>query len=431
MEVQVERLPDARARVRVTVPAEDVTQAMDGAFKRLAKRYNIPGFRPGRAPRPVFERYVGRETLLRDAAEHLVEDRYPDAIQQAGVKPLARPDVQIDELEENGPLVFTAEMPVKPEVTLGDYRPALLEPLTVPEVTEEAIDAELQRVAEEEAQLVVATEEDPVEAGSRVVIKIRGTREGEEEPFADADDYPVTIGSGTALEGLELQLIGLHLHEQATVSLTYPDEYPDPSLAGKAVQFDVYIKEHKRRDVPPVDEELARARGFETVQELREDLTKSLRDRYERDAREQRLAAVLARLRGSVSVEVPEPMVRHQLDHQLQDLHHTLTHLGVDLDQYLSGRQITLEGLLEEMRPGAVQRVQDELILEAIAEAEGLQVSDEEVVAAVQSVADAYERPVNALVENLKVSGEFETVRGNLLVDKAAQLIREPQPEIA
>ncbi len=431
MEVEVERLPEARARVRVTVPQEDVTRAMDGAFKRLAKRYNIPGFRPGRAPRPVFERYVGRETLLRDAAEHLVEDRYPDAIQQAGVKPIARPDVQIDELDENGPLVFTAEMPVKPELALGDYRSALAEPFSVPEITEEGVDAELRRVSEEEAQLVVASEEDPVEAGSRLVIKIRGTREGEEEPFADADDYPVTIGSGTTLEGLEMQLIGLHLNEEATVTLTYPPEYPDPSLAGQRVQFEVKIKEHKRRDVPPVDEELARARGFETVQDLRDDLTKSLGERLEREAREQRLAAILARLRESIAVEVPEPMVTHQLDHQLQDLHHTLTHLGVDLDQYLGGRKLTLEGLLEEMRPGAVQRVQDELILEAIAEAEGLEVSDEEVVAAVKSVAEAYERPVNSLVENLKVSGEFETVRGNLLVDKAAQMIREPQPEIA
>jgi len=247
----------------------------------------------------------------------------------------------------------------------------------------------------------------------------------------DTDDYPVTIGNGTTLEGLELQLIGLHLNEEAEVRLTYPDTYADPALAGKPAHFQVKIKEHKRRDVPSIDDELARARGYGNLQELREALANSLRDRYEREAKEQRLNAVLARLKEAVAVEVPEPMVNHQLDHQLQDLHHTLTHLGVDLDQYLAGRKLTLEGLLDEMRPGAIERVKDELILEAIAEAEGLTVSDDEVVAAVKSVADAYERPVNALVENLKVSGEFETVRGNLLVDKAAQLVREPQPEIA
>jgi trigger factor len=431
MEVQVERIPEARARIRVSLPVEDVTRAMDGAFKRLVARYNIPGFRPGKAPRPVFERYVGRDTILRDAAEHLVEDRYPDAIKQAGVKPVARPDVQIDELDADGPLVFTAEVPVKPVIELGDYRTAFREPLSVAEVTEEAIEAELRRVAEEEAQLVVATEEDPVASGSRLVIKIRGTRDGEEEPFVDTDDYPVTIGGGATLEGLELQLIGLHLNQESAIELTYPETYPDPALAGKPVHFEVQIKEHKRRDVPEVDDELARARSFGSLQELREDLTNSLRDRYEREAKEQRLNAVLARLKETVAVEVPEPMVAHQLDHQLQDLHHTLTHLGVDLDQYLAGRKLTLEGLLDEMRPGAAERVKDELILEAIAEAEGLTVSDEEVVAAVKSVADAYERPVNSLVENLKVSGEFETVRGNLLVDKAAQLVREPQPEIA
>lgn len=431
MEVDVERLPEARARIRVTIPLEDVTRAMDGAFKRLVTRYNIPGFRPGKAPRPVFERYIGRETLLRDAAEHLVEDRYPEAVLQSGVKPIARPDVQIEELDLAAPLVFTAEVPVKPVVELGEYRTTFQEPLTVADVTDEALEAELVRTAEQEAELAVATEADPVAAGSRLVVAIRGVPEGEEEPFVDADDYPVEVGSGATLEGLELQLIGLHLNDEADIRLTYPETYPDPGLAGKPVHFEVKIKEHKRRDVPAVDDELARTRGFESLQELRENLTNSLRDRFEREAKEQRLNAILSRLKETIQVEVPEPMVNHQLDHQLQDLHHTLTHLGVDLDQYLAGRQLTLEGLLDEMRPGAIERVKDELILEAIAEAEGLIVTDDEVVEAVKSVADAYERPVNALVENLKVSGEFETVRGNLLVDKAAQLVREPAAEIA
>jgi trigger factor len=431
MEVSVERLPEARARLTVTIPPDDVTRAMDRAFKRMVTRYEIPGFRRGKAPRPVFERYVGRATLLREAAEQLVEDRYPLAVAEAGVKPVARPDLRIDTLDETGPLVFTAEMAVKPVLELGEYRDLFDEPLVIPEVTEEALEQELRRTAEAEAQLVVAEPDDPVVAGSRVVLAIRGVREGEDEPFVDAEEYPVEVGSGSTLEGLEMQLIGLTLNQRATLTVTYPADYPDPQLAGRPVEFEVMVKEHKRRDVPPVDDELARTRGLGDLQELRESLTNSLRERYEREAKEARLRAILDRLRERVAVEVPAPLVDHQVDHQMQDLHHTLTHLGADLDQYLASRGMTLEALAAEMRPGATERVKDELLLEAIAEAEGLTVSDDEVVAAVQTVADAYERPIHALVENLKVSGEFETVRGNLLVDKAAQLVREPRQDIA
>jgi trigger factor len=431
MQVEVERLPEARARLRVTIPADDVTRATDRAFKRLVGRYEVPGFRRGKAPRAVFERYFGAGRLLQEAADQLIADRYVEATRQANVKPVGRPEFTVERLEPGGPLVFVAEVAVKPAIVLPDYQDLVNEPLVVPEVTEEALQQELARVAEAEAQLVVAAPDDPVAAGSRVVLSIRGTREGETEPFVEADEYPVEVGSGSVLEGLESQLIGLTLNQQATLHVTYPDDYADPTLAGQTVQFEVVVKEHKRREVPPIDDELARARGMADLQELRESLTNSLRERYEREAKEARLRSILDRLRERVTLEVPDVLVDRQVDHQLQDLHHTLTHLGADLDRYLVSRGMTLEALAAEMRPGATERVKDELLLEAIAEAEGLTVSDEEVVAALESVAQAYERPIHALVENLKVSGEFETVRGNLLVDKAAQLVREPRQNIA
>jgi trigger factor len=212
-----------------------------------------------------------------------------------------------------------------------------------------------------------------------------------------------------------------------TLSVTYPDDYPDPSLAGKPAVFDVVVKEHKRREVPPVDDELARAKGLADLKELREQAAKKVRDRLEREARERRLTNVLRRLKERVVFDVPAPLVNQAVQRQLEDLQHTLLHLGVTMEQYLATRKKTLAALAEEMRPAAVERVKDQLLLEALAKAEALEVSDDEVVEALRPVAEAIRQPLDQVVGNLKVTGEFEALRGNLLVDKAANFVREPQ----
>lgn len=425
MQVEVERLPNSRARLTVTVPVEDVTAAMDKAFKTLVKRYDIPGFRRGKAPRAVFERYAGKEMLLREASEQLVEQTYPEALSQSGLVAVDRPTVDITGLGLGEPMTFTAEVQVKPDIDLGNYQELLNEPLQVPEVTDELLDEELNRVADSEAHLVAASEEDPVEAGSRVVLDLKGVKEGETEPFVEAPDYSLELGRGSTVEGLEAQLVGLHLNEHATLRFTYPEDYPDPTLQRQPVVFEVTVKEHKKKEIPPIDDELAVAKGKADLQELRESLTNSVRERLEREAKEARLQGILGRLKETVVFEVPDALVGRAISRQLQDLEHNLSHLGADLQQYLDSRGITIEALAEEMRPGAVERVKDQLLLEALANREGLTVSDEEVLEAVRSVADAYQRPISTLVENLKVSGDFEAVRDNLLMDKAAEFVRE------
>lgn len=425
MQVEVERLPNSRARLTVTVPVEDVTAAMDKAFKTLVKRYDIPGFRRGKAPRAVFERYAGKEMLLREASEQLVEQTYPEALSQSGLVAVDRPTVDITGLGLGEPMTFTAEVQVKPDIDLGNYQELLNEPLQVPEVTDGLLDEELNRVADSEAHLVAASEEDPVEAGSRVVLDLKGVKEGETEPFVEAPDYSLELGRGSTVEGLEAQLVGLHLNEHATLRFTYPEDYPDPTLQRQPVVFEVTVKEHKKKEIPPIDDELAVAKGKADLQELRESLTNSVRERLEREAKEARLQGILGRLKETVVFEVPDALVGRAIARQLQDLEHNLSHLGADLQQYLDSRGITIEALAEEMRPGAVERVKDQLLLEALANREGLTVSDEEVLEAVRSVADAYQRPISTLVENLKVSGDFEAVRDNLLMDKAAEFVRE------
>lgn len=427
MQVDVERLPQSRARLTVTIPVDDVTRAMDVAFKKLVRRYEIPGFRRGKAPRSVFERFVGRQAILQEAAEQLVEGRYPEAVEQAALDPVERPRISLEKVEDGEPLIFVAETAVKPVVDLGDYQSLLAEPLVVTEITDDLMDQELQKTAESEAQWVPASEEEPVEAGSRVVVDLRGREEGQDEPFVESTDYAVEVGRGTLLEGLETQFIGLKVNQSATLHVIYPEDYPDSNLAGKSADFEVTVKEHKRREVPSIDDELAKTKGLNDLQELRETVSNSLRERLEQEAREARLRAILGKLKERVSVDVPEPLVDRAVSRQVQDFEYTLSRLGATLEQYLQSRGITLEALTEDMRPGARDRVVDQLLLEAIAKAETITVSDDEVIDAIRPVADSYQRPLNSLVESLKVTGDFEAVRGNLLVDKAADFVREPR----
>jgi trigger factor len=429
MEVQVERLPESRARLTVTVPVEDVTKGMDSAFQRLVGRYNIPGFRRGKTPRPIFERYVGKEAILREAAELLVEKHFNAVVDEAGVVVVGEPSLEYRQVALDQPIVYALTVFIRPEVTLGDgYRALLAEPLEVEPVTDVLLEEELKRTADGEAQLVEAEDDDPIAVGSRVVLALSGRLDNDnadEESFVEADDYMVEVGTGTTVEGLETQLIGLHRGDSAPVRFTYPEDYPDPTLAQQAVVFDITVKEHKRRETPSVDDELAKAKGYETLQELRDALTNTLAERLTQEAQERRLQSILGKLRESVSFDVPVPMAERAVERQLQDLEHTLSHLGATLDQYLETRQLTPEGLAAEVRPTAVERVKDQILLEEIAKAEALTVSDDEVMEAVRPVAESYRQSLAELVDALKVSGEFEAVRQNLLVDKAAKLLRE------
>ncbi|CAB1129698.1 Trigger factor [Candidatus Hydrogenisulfobacillus filiaventi] len=424
MQVQVERLPHSVARLAVVIEADELAEAMDRAFHKVNSQYNIPGFRRGKAPRFIFERFVGREVLLTRAADDLVEERYGSILAEAGVEPVAQPRLTVEQLEDGQPFRFTLEVEVKPQVELGDYRSVLdAHPLTVEPVGEEAVEFELKRQAETQAQFVPA-DEDPVETGNRVVLAIRGTLaevpEGQEaEPFVNHDEYVVHVGSGGLLEELERQLVGLKVGEPATLEVTYPEDYPNQELAGKRARFEVTVKENKRKDVPPVDDDLAATLGYDNLEAMREEARKRVEAANADKARRERVAAILADLRERIPLEVPEALVRSAIDHELQDLQERLGMLGLSIDAYLRNRNITLDQLRAEMRPEAERRVRDQLLLEAVARAEGISVSDQDVIASLTEVAAAYNTPVETLVESFKKLGRFEWVRDNMVLERA------------
>ncbi|MBX5466861.1 MAG: trigger factor [Firmicutes bacterium] len=426
MQVVMERLPNAVAKVSVTIEPAELEQAMDKAFRKVVRRYNIPGFRPGKAPRPIFERFVGRSVILQEAAESLVEDRYRPALQEVGVEPVSQPRIEIISLEDAKPFQFSIEVEAKPEVEVPALEEVLRLPLVVPEVSPEDIDREVQNLAKSVAQLVPADEE-PVAMGNRVQLRLKGFLENEQgepesEPFAEEDSLSLEVGSGILVEGLETQLIGLKVGEPAVLRLTYPQDHPDAALAGKSARFEVVVLENKRPEIPP-DDELAKTLGFDSIEELRQQVANRLSERREREAKESRLAEILGKLREQLEVELPPSMVRataHRMVHEVAD---NLARVGVNFEDYLKSRQQSAEAFENDLLPGAEERVKNQLILEAVARQRGLAVDDEEVVQSLKPVAESFKQPLSVVVQLFRQRGEFEELRNNLLISKAREYL--------
>jgi trigger factor len=428
MQVVTERLPKAVAKISVTIDQNEVSQAMDRAFKRVVTQYNIPGFRRGKVPRPIFERMVGPNVIWQAAAEDLVDDRYPKALSESGIVPVSEPNIQIGAtgLTADAPFSFVIEVQVKPLIELGDYQDVLKEPLVIPEVTDERLDEEMNQVARSQAQLVPADDE-AVAAENQVVLDLKGfleePEEGDDGLFAEDEDYTVQIGSGTTVEGLDEQLIGLKVGEPATIRLTYPEEHPDVDLAGKAVRFEVTVKQNKRLEVPPIDDDLAKALEYDSLEALRTEVAKRLAERLKVEAQDERLQGILGKLRERLSFEVPDSLVQEAIKQRLQDVQNNLARMDITLEQYLETRQITLATLEEEVRPAAEGIVRDQLLLEAVAREQGFLVSDEEVIDAIRPVAEMYRQPLADFVQLFRQQGEFEQIRAKLLNQRASEFL--------
>ena len=433
MDVALERLPNAVAKVSVTIEPSDFGKAVDRAFKSVVGRYNIPGFRRGKAPRKIFERYIGRGVLLQEAAQQLVDRHYNDALQQASVEPVGEPHINIVALDEDKPFQFDIEVESKPTIEVGSLNELVREPLTVPEATDEDFSNEMDKLARTQAQLV-PVEDDPVSMGDRVVLNLKGyladnEGDGEDsEPFVEEEEYGVDVGSGMAVEGLETQLIGLKLGEPQKIRLTYPENHPDVSLQGKEVVFDVTVTDIKRPDVPAVDDDLAKALGYDGEKELRDAVEERVRERLQQQAQSVRVADILGKLKERLSFDLPSELVKRAIHNQLHELENMLRQMGVSMEDYLESRGMSFDQLHEDMRPQAEERVKEELILEAVARENGLTVTNEELVDSVRTMAEAYRQPLDQMIAVLKQHGDWEVLYSSLLISKASDFLATVLP---
>jgi trigger factor len=417
-------LPESRVRVEAEVGPGEVERRMTQAAKLLARNIRVPGFRAGKAPPPVVIKRVGREAVLDEAVRESLGGWYRAAIDDARVIPVGEPDVEIGELPREGqPLTFSIEIGVRPKAELGDYK-GLEVPKREPDVSDEAIGEELERLRERAAKLEPVDRQ--AQRGDFVVMDFAGTLDG--VPFAGGEgrDQMIELGSGRLVPGFEEQLEGSVGGQELTVTVTFPEDYGSPDLAGRDAEFAVTVREVKAKQLPALNDELAEEAGFDTLDELREDIRGRMAEaetsRLEAEFREAALDAAVA----AATIEVPDALIEARSRELWESMLHQLSHQGIDRDTYLriSGR--SEEDTIEQAKPDAEQALRREAVLAAVAEAESLEPSEDEMLEAVSEAAPPGEKvSPKKLLERLRSNGRLDSLKDDLAQRKALDLLAE------
>lgn len=406
----------------IEVNEEQVAGALDRAFKKVVAKVNVPGFRKGKVPRQIFERKFGVESLYNDAIEIILPEAYTEAVKEAGIEPVDRPEVEIEQFAKGQSMKFKAKVTVKPEVTLGDYK-GIEVPAAAAEVTEEEVTAELNRLQQRHAELVVV-EEGAAQSGDMTVIDFDGYVDGEAFEGGKAERYSLELGSGSFIPGFEDQVVGMSIGEDKDVNVTFPETYHAENLAGKAAVFKVKLHEIKRKNLPALDDEFAKdVSEFETLEEFKQDVVKRLTERKQQENEQQREVAVVEKASETAEVEIPQVMIDTELDQMVKEFENRLRMQGMNLELYFKFSGQNEAALKAQMQEDAQKRVRNNLVLEQIAKAENITVTEEEINEELEQLSQAYRRTAEQLRENLNASGGWESFTSDLTVKKTIKFL--------
>lgn len=433
MKTSWEKIEKNTGVLTVEVEAERVNAALDKAFKKVVNKVNVPGFRKGKVPRMIFEAKFGVESLYQDAIDILLPDVYREALKETKIDPIDRPEIDIEEFSKGNPFKFTAKVQVKPEVELGEYKG-----LEIPEkdfsVTPEEVDEELKRMQERNAELIVV-EEGAAQDGDMVVIDFEGFVDGEAFEGGKAENYSLTLGSGSFIPGFEDQLIGVELGDDKEVNVTFPEDYHEESLKGKAALFKVKLHEIKRKKLPELDDEFAMdVSEFETLEEYKQDLEKTLNERKETEREQYIENTAIDKAVEAATVDVPEVMVETELDQMVREFENRLRMQGMTLEMYYQFTGQSDDALKEQMKEDAAKRVRQRLVLEAIAAAENIVVSEEEITEELEKLSEMYRMSAEELRDIFEKNDNMDSIEKDLAIRKAVKLLVENSksvPEVA
>ena len=421
MSVQVEKLEKNMAKLTVEVSAEDFKAAIKKAFNKNKNRFSIPGFRKGKAPQAMIEKMYGEGVFYEDAADEAINASYAEAMKESGLDIVSRPEVTIEKIGKDEPFVYSALVAVKPEVTLGQYKGVEVEKADA-SVSAEDVEAELKKVQEQNARLLTV-EDRGVEDGDQTVIDFEGFVDGKGCEGGKAEDYPLTIGSHSFIDTFEEQLIGKKIGEECEVNVTFPTEYHAADLAGKPATFKVTVKEIKVKELPELNDEFAsEVSEFDTLDEYKKDVEKKLAEKKEIEANSRNEDAVVAKVVENASMEIPDKMIDAQAENMVQDMARRMQSQGLSLDMYLKYTGMTVEQMKEQARPDAEKRIRTRLVLEAVAQAENIQISDEKVDEEVAKMAEAYKMEVDKLKSYMSES-DIKQMKEDLAVQQAVDLL--------
>ncbi len=427
MSLQVEKLEGNMAKLTIEASAEEFEQAIEKAYQKNKNKLSIPGFRKGKVPRKMIEQMYGKEIFYEDAANIVIPSVYAKAVDECTEEIVSQPTVDIVQAEAGKPFIFTAEVALKPEVTLGMYKGVEVEKTDVA-VTDEEVDAAIDRERENNARMI-SVEDRAVRDGDMTVIDYEGFVDGESFEGGKDEDYPLTIGSGTFIPGFEEQLIGAELDKEVEVNVTFPEDYQASELAGKPAVFKCIVKEIREKELPELDDEFAsEVSEFDTLAEYREDVKKNLTERKEAEAKAAKEEKVVEAIIADAKMDIPEAMLATQQRSMADDFAQRIRMQGITIDQYFQFTGLTREAFLEQLKPQAEERIKSRLVLEAVAKAENLEASDEEYTAEIKKMAEAYQMDEDKITEMI---GEFEqkSIKEDICIRKALELAVESAVE--
>ena len=427
MSLQVEKLEKNMAKLTIEVSAEELDKAMEKAYQKQKSRISLPGFRKGKAPRKMIESMYGKGVFMEDAVNSLVPQEYSKAIADCDLEIVSQPEINVTQMEPGKALIFTADVAVKPEVTLGDYKGVEV-PKSEIAVTDEEVDAEVKKEQDKNSRTVVV-EDRAAANGDITTIDFEGFVDGVAFDGGKGSDYALTLGSGTFIPGFEDQLVGANTGDHVEVKVTFPEEYQAKELAGKEAVFQCDVKKIETKEVPELDDEFAKdVSEFDTLAEYKEDVKKNLTEKKEKEARTAKENAAVDKAIENAQMDIPDLMIQTQCRQMMDDFARRMQQQGLSMDQYFQFTGQSMDKMMEDMKPQALKRIQTRLVLEKIAETENTQPSEEEITEEIQKMADAYKMEADKIREAIGEDG-IEQLKKDLSVQKAVTLIADAAVE--
>ena len=422
MSFKVEQLEEKNmVKLVIEATAEEFEAGLNTAYNKSKSKINVPGFRKGKAPRKIIEQLYGQEVFFEDAANAIIPDAYAKACIESELDIVSQPKISVTQLEKGKPFVFEAEVAVRPEVELGNYKGVEVSKADT-EATDADVEEEIKKVAEQNSR-TITVEDRAVKDGDMTVIDFEGFVDGVAFEGGKGENYPLTIGSHSFIDNFEDQIIGMNIGDEKEINVTFPEDYHAEELKGKPATFKVSVKEIKEKQLPDIDDDFAQdVSDFDTLDEYKADLKKKIAERKEAEAKKQKETEAIEKIVADSKMDIPQAMIDTQVTRMAEDFAQRLQQQGLSLETYFKYTGLTAEKILDDMKPEAVKRIQNSLVLEAVAKAENIQVSDDEFNAELSKMAEMYKMEVDKIKEFMGESEEKQ-MRDDIAIQKAVDLI--------
>ena len=423
MSVKVEKLEHNMAKLTIEVPTEELEKAVEKVYQSQKKNISIPGFRKGKVPRTMVEKMYGAEVFYQDAANEIIPDAYEAALKEVEEEIVSMPEVDVVQMKKGEPFIFTAEVALKPEVKLGQYKGVEVDKIDVT-VSDEEVEAEIEKEREKNARTVEVTDR-AVKDGDTVSLDFEGFVDGAAFEGGKGENYPLTIGSGAFIPGFEEQLVGTEIGADVEVNVTFPEDYQADNLAGKAAVFKCKVNEIKEKQLPEVDDEFAsEVSAFDTLEAYKADLKQNMEDKKFKEAKSAKTDAVIDAIIASSEMDIPEAMIKTEQRQMLNDFARRMQMQGLSMEQYFQFTGTTADMLMEQSKPQAEQRIKTSLVIDAIVAAENIEATEEEFAEELKTMAEVYQMEEDKIVETLGEQGKASVMK-DIKAKKAAEFVTE------